>query len=249
MKRLEIPAGGMPFEGDDLLWMDGGYVDAIKAVANMLLVSVQGYKDVGIIDGCDVSVSGGVITVDPGWLVLDSKILYFAGWSGSGDPYDYELYYNPIYDPAGSDVFADSITRDTYRLDRASVRPSTVPSDVFGNILRLSNVNAYKVNIVKKSTRSFYNNNVDLLINGDSFIMYVSIGNTVVSGASLATIDVNHRPNINASPKYFSLLKNDGTYMGYVLFTPSSGDVTYYGTIPGISDPKLTCEFTWFRWS
>lgn len=146
MKTLEIPAGGMPFTGDDLMWMQEGLVGAIKALCQPYLIDGK-----GIIAGMQLSIVSGSIVIAPGWIFMNNELLQFNGATIAGEDLTaHELYAFGEYDPAGNDVFADSIARDTYSVTTAKHRAYTSPGD---QKVRLSDLNNYRINLRLASKR------------------------------------------------------------------------------------------------
>jgi len=140
MKSLEIPAGGMPFTGDDLLWMQAGLTEGIKALCQPYLVDGK-----AIIAGMGMRIVSGSIVIDPGWIFINNELLSFAGATIAGEDLTaHELYSAGDYDPAGNDVFADSISRDTYFNTTAKHRAYTSPG---AQKIRLSDLDKYRISL------------------------------------------------------------------------------------------------------
>lgn len=251
MKTLEIPSGGMPFTGDDLLWMQQGLIEAVIGVgANFLEPGAER----GILSGCEVVVNGDVTYVGAGWLVLDSIICYFEGWNGNGDIGDYELYYEPSYDPAGHDVFADNVSRDTYKLNFAKVRSRTVVADNFPGIINLSILDEIRTNIKDvKLTRIYFTatkSKVYLIRQNDNLILSLSIGHDFPAFSSSATgtqwaLNPIERPKLDILEKVISVFDLNGVYKGYLYLDPTTGVFYYYGAVPSSTEFSYFVQFSW----
>ncbi len=125
MNYLRIPSGGMPFEGDDLLFMQDALYGGILAIANALSSQDLGVFENYILSGCEIAHDGSGGSISPGWIVVEGKLVYFAGYDNPNWPYaleDSSLSLNISYDPAGNEVFADAISKDTYELRTAIYR-------------------------------------------------------------------------------------------------------------------------------
>lgn len=138
MKKLIIPNGGMPFEGDDLTWMSNGIVEAIEAA--ILPFLRDGHI---ILSGMETTLNvDGTTTVAPGWIVYNNEILQFAGQTISGgDLTEWSIDRKVEYDINGRDVFADNITKDTYEVVTAQI--------VFNGpaVVKVSDFNNYRIDI------------------------------------------------------------------------------------------------------
>ena len=247
MKRLEIPGGGMPFTGDDLLWMGDGIYEAILMLAKKYAESYD-ESGRGVVTGLALSVGGGNITLGNGWLILDGHLCYCNGWTGSGELHNYELYYDPIYDPDGNDVFADSVSRDTYKIQRASVRPSTIAVDNQPGILRLSIIDDIRVSIRFNSSRTIYINlartKAILEEYGKFRTVTILIGSDAPPG-NLFSIAPKDRPNGALLSRQTPLFSTSGIFKGVLTFDPIGGGVAFSGNLPTAGEPSLFCNFTW----
>lgn len=134
MKKLLIPPGGMPLEGDDLLYMQNGYVEALMAICK----SLGGTDKTIVLTGLKTSVVGNDIVITEGYLYIDGEICYFAGGTADGaaaTPYSKSLDFEVVYEPAGNEVFADAQSKDTYYnkrviiVDGATGSPQALPVD------------------------------------------------------------------------------------------------------------------------
>lgn len=154
MRRLEIPAGGMPFERQDLLWMQTGLTEKIEALAKPFLLD-----DCAILSGLEIDDN----TLTAGTCIIDGKFYSFPNDNSvSGDLSQLALFANPNdeFDPAGSDIFADNVTRDTYRVLRAELLPATFNG---GKSIKLSEIDKYRFRGSRSEKVKIYENGEDIL--------------------------------------------------------------------------------------
>lgn len=148
MKELEIPSGGMPFTGDDLLWMQTGIKEAVEAAVTPFTIGGK-----IILSGCGTSVVSGSTVIAPGYIVLNNRICHFPGKTVAGTNLAiHEFYMKEEYDPAGNDVFADSVSRDTYKKVSADVRSYTSEGP---SIIKLSEIDLYRINLPKTDSFTY----------------------------------------------------------------------------------------------
>ncbi|HMN90466.1 MAG TPA: hypothetical protein PKD70_06235 [Saprospiraceae bacterium] len=120
MNQLIIPDGGMPLEGDDIRWMYQGLLDALKGGA--LYPFALQHSGNFIIAGCEISFTGGNASVTEGFVMLNYEICYCPAHTVAVTSLAASsLKVLETYDASGAEVFADSITRDTYAIRRARI--------------------------------------------------------------------------------------------------------------------------------
>ena len=118
MNKLLIQNGGMPFEGNDLLFMQEGFRDAIKGTMRLF---GEPYGGNIILSGLDYEDNGTSLIVSEGYVLFDYEVLYYSQTmhpTGT-NPNSVSIRREIVYDPAGLDTFADSTTKDTYEIRRA----------------------------------------------------------------------------------------------------------------------------------
>lgn len=119
MNNLKTTAlGGFPFQLDDLRWINDGIREAFRGLIDLYGVSAT---NTFILSGCEVSGT----TVNPGFVAFGGEIMYYPGGSIAG----YTIPYwdvNVTYDGAGTKVFSDASTHETYEVRRAVL--SNAPS-------------------------------------------------------------------------------------------------------------------------
>lgn len=168
MNRLVIPNGGMPLEGDDFKFFQDAYAEAFTGVFKEISDRVPTTAHPNtfgnfIISGCIITdIGGGNSSISDGFVFIDGEILYapaVASISTASLPnVAYRLH--SYYDPAGNEVFQDTVTRDTYEVRRAQHvtlgAAPTVPV-VFVN----QPAYRYKNLITRADVESLYDENVD----------------------------------------------------------------------------------------
>lgn len=126
MKYLVIPNGGMPFEADDIRWMQEGWNDEVRAILRAFRyqnqVAQYGTHPANsfIIYGCNISgnsVAGWEWT--EGAVCLQGQI-YFCPASTAPVPHTglQGLYFEPgvAYSASGYEQFEDGNSEDTYAI-------------------------------------------------------------------------------------------------------------------------------------
>lgn len=167
MKQLIIENGGMPFTGDDLVYLQGGLLEGLQAAITPFLRDNKAILSGVEYDGVNLSA---------GWVVIDNEILFYEGEAIS-DISNYELSITELYDPAGTDVFADGVSRDTYQLRKAILTISGVAS---GTIISSNDFDKYRITGV--------NDEQIVILNDPAYIAkFVQVGNVVHYGIQVTT--------------------------------------------------------------
>lgn len=149
MNKLLIPNGGMPFEGDDLLYLQEGLRSGFAMLSNWL-TSASGFTDQScIIRGVNLSYGSGNITYSEGTVYIAGELCMLSGGVATGaDGFESEWWIEleTFADPAGTQIFADAVSKDTYQTRRAKVTNSpSIPSD---GAMRFDLLDKYKINTV-----------------------------------------------------------------------------------------------------
>lgn len=138
MNRLLTPNGGMPLHGDDLQWIQDSVIESLEAIVFPYSNANSGNI---IISGCEVILSGGNLNVSEGFAMIGGEVCYCPAQAlvvGSTLA-NVSLKVEETYNPAGNDVFADAISRDTYAIRRAIASESLSG----GNEIVLANAPRY----------------------------------------------------------------------------------------------------------
>lgn len=158
MDRLTIPNGGMPLEGDDFNWMQGGIKDALKGVLHAF---ASPYGGSIILSGFE-----GSTTLSEGYCMINYEVCYFPGASpgavGVGQVIRISL--ESTYDPAGLEVFADSVSKNTYEKRRARV-------DIVADTGGLFTTDSPRLVDIIRSICNVEESNVNLAINQNSWVI------------------------------------------------------------------------------
>ena len=142
MQQLITPNGGMPLELDDLNFMQGAYKEAISGL-------LKGYAEHCILSGCvPTNTSGTIYDVTEGFVLIDGEVRYFAGVTGKNMPTPGQWFFRTYdyYDPAGNEIFEDTVSRDTYQRREVELHQytTTPPANVVPALLqdnaRLENI-------------------------------------------------------------------------------------------------------------
>lgn len=112
--------GGFPFELDDWRWE----LEEHRRVLINIGLGIGGYAPF-VLSGCEYTVNGGggVLTINPGWVCVLGEARYYPG--GAGNPaFNADQHYflsDNALAAAGTEVFEDGTTQDTYLLRRIKV--------------------------------------------------------------------------------------------------------------------------------
>ena len=124
MKRLIIPPGGMPFEGDDLKYIQDSFFQGFKFL--LQAISPDPDEISFILQGVELNNDGTTITLTPGIVVINYEMLEFPGASFPASDIDSKaIVIDESYDPAGNEIFADNVSKDTYFIRKAKLGTST----------------------------------------------------------------------------------------------------------------------------
>lgn len=114
--------GGFPIVLDDLRWMDAAYRSAITGILSPLGSDAF---NVIIISGCARSGVSSTVTIAAGYVLMNGEIFKVSAHSFTLAAYEY-WNIEETYDAAGTKVFADAVSNDTYLIRQAKVQPSAV---------------------------------------------------------------------------------------------------------------------------
>jgi hypothetical protein len=125
MNRLLTPNGGMPFELDDLNFMQDAYKEGISALLSQFTtMSPHGLPATHIIlSGCEVTPGATHFSVSAGYVMINNEPLYAPAVASVPNANLNNMFYrlHTYNDPAGNDLFEDGILRDTYEVRRAEL--------------------------------------------------------------------------------------------------------------------------------
>lgn len=122
MDRLTIPNGGMELHGDDFNWLQNGVKDAFKGVLHYF---AQAHNGNIILSGLADTYPGSGMVLSEGYVLLDYEVCYFPGATFGSLPgigQAVRLSLDVTYDPTGLEVFADSVSKNTYERRRAKAQ-------------------------------------------------------------------------------------------------------------------------------
>ena len=153
MNKLDLVTGavnhGMPLHAADLAFMQSGLREAIDGLVFGFLKSDSQADQKAILNDITVADSGTEITVSATYVVIDGEMFKLGGAliSTTSGLSAYGIYIDESFDPVGSDVFADQISRDTYKIRKALVLPTTGPNAGTGSYIPLADYKDYIINV------------------------------------------------------------------------------------------------------
>jgi hypothetical protein len=236
MNKLKIPNGGMPLHGDDFEWLQAASKDAIKGMVHAFAVPFSGNM---ILSGCEVAGSA----VAPGYVLIDYEVCYYPGGTLPTSINDGPKFVLSVtYDAAGADVFADSVTRDTYEVRRAVVVDNFTGIDVSSGP-RLDQriwvmVESFNTNALVTQFHNGWSATGQMfvqLIGGGMKCLYGQLSTGAKSDTAatkILTIPAEYRPQGAERHLPFSFF--DGSVRHALLIFKQNGDVEY---IAGDADP------------
>ena len=120
MNKLEIQNGGMPFEGDDINWLDSAYREGMKGVVDLFANPHDGFM---VLSGMTYSDDDFNVTINEGFCLLDYEICFFPqtvlpSAVGANLP-NISIHLITSYDASGLEAFADGQSKDTYQIRQA----------------------------------------------------------------------------------------------------------------------------------
>jgi hypothetical protein len=176
MNLLETNAnGGMPFELDDLRWLQDAWRMGFGAILKEFS-DANGRKL--ILSGCEISPNGtNPVThsdISSGYVLIDEEVFLVPAYTNianSALPQKYYRIATPVADPSGNDVYEDSTVHDTYIIREAEL--VTILSAV-----------SYRIIAVQDP----YHRLKNLIANANIYPEYdVNLETTVVGGWSLTS--------------------------------------------------------------
>jgi hypothetical protein len=149
MNKLVIHNGGMPFEGDDLTFMQEAMRSGFFIMSHYFTKST-GFNDRScIMRGVNLSLSGVNINYSNGWVFINGEpceLLSGVATNAVGNEAQYWIEIEEFADPAGTQPYADLVTKDSYMVRRAKVTFSgSIPSV---GAMRFDLLNNYRINAV-----------------------------------------------------------------------------------------------------
>lgn len=155
MNKLLTPNGGMPLEGDDFRWEQDAIRDAMKGMLHYYAQPTSGHL---ILSGCAISFASGNASVTEGYVCINFEVCYVPAHTVAvASLAASSLKIVETYDAAGLEVFADSVSRDTYAIRRALISDGLAGSNeiVLASPPRLETVLASSLQIVGQQITTF----------------------------------------------------------------------------------------------
>lgn len=118
MNKLLIPNGGMPLDGDDFGWIHEGNLEAFRGAIWWAIAGAENK----IIRGGEITLVGLDASITEGFAVIGGEICYIPAHTVTVSALaTSSLKVDETYDVDGLEVFADSISRNTYAIRRAKI--------------------------------------------------------------------------------------------------------------------------------
>lgn len=128
MNKLIIPNGGMPLHGNDFEWIHTGIAEALKGVVSLFGATSSGSF---IISGCEPSLGGGNVSITEGFACIGWEVCYCPAQTVAALAIgDVSIKLVQSYDPAGQELFADLVTRDTYAIRRGIISTGSTSPEI-----------------------------------------------------------------------------------------------------------------------
>jgi len=223
MNKLLIPNGGMPFTGDDLLWMQSGLTEGFLAMMSMMSRASLFNDDSLILVGVNFTLSGTDLIYSAGYVALAGEIYYVPAGTAVGAVENdavkstFAIVPKITYDPTGSDIFADSVTKDTYEVRQAAIE------DYGGSLpaggIRLDLHHSYRYRSTYAPQPGEYENS--WVNSTDSFVLH-KIDNVIYFKGGITGGTTNLR--VCVLPEHFRPI----TTKSFVLSSSQTSDNTMY---------------------
>ncbi|MBI1837797.1 MAG: hypothetical protein HYR91_11100 [Flavobacteriia bacterium] len=126
-KLITTANGGFDTFLNDIRFWDEAIRDSFKGLTSPFF---QNSYDVRILSGCVRTISGSIVTISQGYVIYGGEICFVPSHSytlttGYFELWDLESYF----DPAGSKIFKDLTSHETYQIRIAKVFPSAGLTD------------------------------------------------------------------------------------------------------------------------
>lgn len=206
-KFQSTDTGGLPLRGNDFTFMQLAFAGALKGILSAYNSSLF------IVSGCVRTVSGGTVTIASGYVSISGEVYYVPGTTYAepvvGESEYWEIYTQ--YDSAGTKLFENGVTHQTYRMDLARVvKGTTVPPGMTyvstttlqaltRAFLPLDSWKVYKTVVVPPSGISpgtyqlFCYRDLDGFVHLKGTMYFEDIGDGAVN-YTIATLPVGYRP-------------------------------------------------------
>lgn len=145
----------MPLEGDDFRWEQDAIRDALKGILHYYALPTSGHL---ILSGCAISFASGTASITEGYVCINFEVCYVPAHSASvASLAASSLKIVETYDASGLEVFADSVSRDTYAIRRALISDGLAGSNeiALASPPRLETVLASSLQIVGEQITAF----------------------------------------------------------------------------------------------
>lgn len=126
-KLITTPNGGFPLRSNDFRFIDESVRDAFKGIVSMLYSGSVMNNEAVILSGCELTHLGGAsYNRSEGFISIGGEICYFPGQTYA-NVFGFPKYFtiDVTNDPAGTKIFFDGVTRETYQIRVAKIVASS----------------------------------------------------------------------------------------------------------------------------
>lgn len=117
MNRLLSKTGGMPLHLDDFDFIQDAFKEGLKGAIYPFALRNSGNV---ILEGCNITFDGATANISEGFVCLGYEVYFVPAHSvATTDLANTSIKEDITFDPNGLDVFADSVSKDTYEVRRA----------------------------------------------------------------------------------------------------------------------------------
>ncbi len=115
-----IALGGMPYNLDDMRWVDAGVREAFKGIMSAFNVNLN---EVFILSGCVRSVVSGTASITEGYVSIGGEVCKVPAHSYAVATGSDKEYWSLVtsFDVTGQKVYQNSAIEDTYEIRQAKV--------------------------------------------------------------------------------------------------------------------------------
>lgn len=199
----------MPLEGDDFRWEQDAIRDALKGILHYYALPTSGHL---ILSGCAIGFASGNASITEGYVCINFEVCYVPAHTVPVSSLaNSSLKIVETYDPTGLEVFADSVSRDTYAIRRALISDGLAGSNeiVLSAPTRLEDRLNQSVSAMTSpvtALASGWTSSTGIQVNKFlNQVLFQGIGNTTQPASDwlshlVCTIPVGFRP---ATPKFY----------------------------------------------
>lgn len=159
-KLITTNNGGMPFDLDDLRWIETSLFDTLKSIGDMINHSgLTIFK----VTGANTTDVGSVINVSAGIVFANGEFYKVAAHSLTKLVVSGSYYWKEVitYDPTGTETFENSSSIETYQIRKMELTHTVADGAMSGNSVAGLHLESMSDLWVKKSVFDTLNNQVN----------------------------------------------------------------------------------------